>query len=105
MIMKCPLGIYFRSNYVLRCFTVLLRRCTESYLLIVGIIKTFVCVSQFLKVSNGLIMRGKKNKIKVSLFHLDELSKYYFSRSFVALEIKNLEFISTKYSCTLFITV
>ena len=28
--------------------------------LIVGIIKTFVCVSQFLKGSNGLIMRGKK---------------------------------------------
>ena len=25
MIMKCPLGIYFRGNYVLRCFTVLLR--------------------------------------------------------------------------------
>ena len=30
MIMKCPLGIYFRGNYVLRCFTVLFR-CTESY--------------------------------------------------------------------------
>ena len=30
MIMKCPLGIYFRANYVLRCFTVLLRY-TESY--------------------------------------------------------------------------
>ena len=56
------MGIYFRGNYVLRCFTVLLR-CTESYSLIVGIIKTFVCVSQFLKGSNGLIMRGKKNYV------------------------------------------
>ena len=36
------------------------------------------------------------NGNKVSLFHLDELSKYYFSRSFVAREIKNLEFISMK---------
>ena len=60
----------------------------------------FVCVSQFLKGSNGLIMRGKKKNVlngnKVPLFHLDELSKYYFSRSFVAREIKNLEFISMK---------
>ena len=29
MIMKCPQGIYFRGNYVLRCFTVLLR-CTVN---------------------------------------------------------------------------
>ena len=85
MIMKCPRGIYFRGNYVLRCFTVLLR-CTESYSLIVGVIKTFVSVSQFLKGSNGLIMRGKKNNYvlsgnKVPLFHLDELSKYCRSRN------------------------
>ena len=45
MIMKCPLGIYFRGDYVLRCFTVLLR-CTESYSLIVGIIKTFTKTAQ-----------------------------------------------------------
>ena len=61
-------------------------------------IRVFVCVSQFLKGSNGLIMRGKKNYVlngnKVPLFHLDELSKYYFSRSFIAREIKNLVFIS-----------
>ena len=61
MIMKCPLGIYFRGNDVLRCFTVLLR-CTESYSLIVS--RVFVCVSQFLEGSNGLIMRGKKIKLR-----------------------------------------
>ena len=26
-------------------------------------VSVFVCISQFLKGSNGLIMRGKKNKI------------------------------------------
>ena len=63
-------------------------------------IRVFVGVLQFLKGSNGLIMGGKKNYVlngnKVPLFHLDELSKYYFSPSFVAREIKNLEFISMK---------
>ena len=66
MIMKCRLGIYLRGNYVLRCFTVLLRY-TESYsfglmiftyiTFVKGIclcylmtfIRVFVCVSQFLK--------------------------------------------------------
>ena len=65
-------------------------------------VRIFVCVSQFLKGSNELIMRGKKKKNyvlngnKVPLFHLNELSKYYFSRFFVAREIKTLEFISMK---------
>ena len=58
-------------------------------------VSVFVCLSQFLKGSNGLIMRGK-NGNQVPLFHLDELSKYYFSRSFVAREIKNLKFMSMK---------
>ena len=56
MIMKCPLRIYFRGNYVVRCFTVLLR-CTESYSLIVGITKIFVrenCVrSRYCKYKPG----------------------------------------------------
>ena len=42
-------------------------------------VSVFVCVSQFLKGSNGVIMRGKKNYVlngnKVPLSHLDELSK------------------------------
>ena len=48
---------------VIMFYDVLLRY-TESYSLIIGIIKTFVCVSQFLICSNGLIMRGKKKLIK-----------------------------------------
>ena len=40
-------------------------------------VSVFVCISQFLEGSNGLIMRGKKNYVlngnKVPLFRLDEI--------------------------------
>ena len=59
MIMKCPLefiSVVIMFYDVLLFYYVALNRIQCK-------VSVFVCVSQFPKGSNGLIMRGKKNKI------------------------------------------